>query len=374
MQISKTELKIFQNEKFLFLRNFLSSYTQRVYFVGGFCRDYFLQKECYDIDIEIYDIDEKKFEFIMQKLGANGVGKSFFVYKFENFDLSLPRIENKNGIGHKGFEVFLCNDEKIASKRRDFSINSIMINIFTLEILDFNDGILDIKNKTLKMICKQSFIEDSLRVLRGVQFASRFGFSIEKQTFLTMQSMELNDLSKDRISAELVKFFNSKNLFIGLELIYRLGIFEFLFLKKLSECEFLYLFDFFKKTQNFIKNEMFFLYIISNVLGINKDSLLKRLNLSFKFKRLKSEPFLKEISKEEMMQIALKIPLKNWLGLYDENRVKMAKKLGIYDKKFSPKIDTQSIINQGFKNEEISQEINRIQQKAIKEHLALFDF
>jgi len=90
-----------------------------------------------DIDIEVYDIDENKFVNLMEKLGAKGVGRSFFVYKFGNFDISLPRTESKIYSGHKGFSVALTNDEQTASKRRDFTINSIMRNIFTGEILDF---------------------------------------------------------------------------------------------------------------------------------------------------------------------------------------------------------------------------------------------
>jgi tRNA nucleotidyltransferase (CCA-adding enzyme) len=122
--------------------NFLKPHTKRAYLVGGALRDILMHKTPTDFDIEIYDITPKKFEILMNKLGAKGVGKSFFVYKYKNFDLSLPRTENKIDKGHKGFEVKICQNEKEASKRRDFTINSIMLNIFTNEILDFYSCLL----------------------------------------------------------------------------------------------------------------------------------------------------------------------------------------------------------------------------------------
>jgi len=95
--------------------NFLKPYTTRAYLVGGASRDILMGKTPTDFDIEIYDISPQFFEKLMLKLGAKGVGKSFFVYKYKNFDLSLPRIENKNGYGHTGFEVKITQSEKANS-------------------------------------------------------------------------------------------------------------------------------------------------------------------------------------------------------------------------------------------------------------------
>ncbi|HHY1357587.1 TPA: CCA tRNA nucleotidyltransferase, partial [Campylobacter jejuni] len=67
----------------------------------------------------------------------------------------------------------------------------------------------------LRHIDKQSFQEDSLRVLRAVVFASRFNFKITSESLKLMQSMDITDLSKDRINAELCKFFKSPRLDVG---------------------------------------------------------------------------------------------------------------------------------------------------------------
>ena len=144
--------------EFEYLKKFFSPYSKRVYLVGGCVRDEFLGIESKEFDIEVYDIDINKFDELMKKLKAKGVGKSFFVYKWKNFDISLPRIESKIAKGHRGFEVKLTQNEKIASKRRDFTINALMKNIYTGEILDFWGGIEDIKRKIIRHIDSNSFI------------------------------------------------------------------------------------------------------------------------------------------------------------------------------------------------------------------------
>ena len=112
MQVSITELKIYQNSDFIAIFELLKKHTKRAYFVGGFVRDHFLGRQTSDIDIEVYDINPQKFDELMSELGAQGVGKSYFVYKYKNFDISRPRTESKVGRGHKAFAVSLTNDEK----------------------------------------------------------------------------------------------------------------------------------------------------------------------------------------------------------------------------------------------------------------------
>ena len=112
--------------------------TKRAYLVGGVVRDLLLNAPINDLDIEVYDINLNEFEKIMKSIGAVGVGKSFFVYKFGDIDVSLPRIETKVGDLHNSFEVSITQDERTASSRRDFTLNAMMINIFTGGFLDFH--------------------------------------------------------------------------------------------------------------------------------------------------------------------------------------------------------------------------------------------
>lgn len=211
------------------IKSALMPHTKRAYFVGGFVRDKLLGLEPKDCDIEVYDIDPQRFCRLMQTLGANGVGESFFVYRLGNIDLSLPRLEKKIGIGHSAFDVEWCNDPICASRRRDFTINSIMINIFDESLLDPNDGIADLKGKLLRHIDSKSFVEDSLRVLRAVQFSARFRFKIAPKTIELCKEIDLIDLHKDRVWCEFEKLMGAKHTLYGIYYLFKLGVFRHFF-------------------------------------------------------------------------------------------------------------------------------------------------
>ena len=303
--------------------NILEPYTSRAYLVGGAVRDIFMNKTPIDFDIEIYDITPDTFDKIMKKIAANGVGKSFFVYKYKNFDLSLPRIENKTGYGHKGFNVKLTQNEKEASLRRDFTMNSIMINIFNGKILDFWNGREDIRNKTIRLINENKFKEDSLRVLRAMQFASRLKFKIEKNTLEVCKKIDLNDLSKDRIYKEFEKMFYSNYLYYGYYYIIKMDIDIKIFNKK---------FCFWKLAKIFIlnPNPSYFLYHLKNNYKIDISFFPKQ------YKKLpKKKPKL--ISNRFLYALSLKYPLKLWSILNNDCCKKWLIKNNIYEKKYKPK-------------------------------------
>lgn len=325
-----------------------------------------------DIDIEVFDISPAKFDTLMREFGAKGHGKSFYVYNYKNFDISLPRTEKKVGTGHRAFEVKVCDDEKLAAKRRDFTINSIMINIFSSEVLDFYGGIDDIKNKTLKVVDEKTFIEDSLRVLRAIQFASRFNFSVDKDSLNLMKTMDLSDLSRDRVQVELRKLFNAKHQEIGLDLIYELNLFEYLFLYEISHDEYLNLRNLIENGTRFIQNEIYFLYITLNFLNLDKERVLRRLNLSSEFKRVLNEPYFENPSPKNLLEVSLEMPLCEWLGLDSEEKIELAKKLGVYNKKFDSKVKSKDVIKDGFSGKEIGLEIKRRENLAITDYLKKF--
>ena len=156
--------------------------------VGGFIRDALLNTQSKDIDIELYNLNSfEELEKILTPFGTiNSVGKSFGVYKlsFEDLeiDFSLPRTEQKISLGHKGFSVTTSSniDFKTASKRRDFTINSMGYDVLEKKLLDPFFGMRDLKNKILECVDNKTFVEDPLRVLRAVQFSARFNFTLSK--------------------------------------------------------------------------------------------------------------------------------------------------------------------------------------------------
>ena len=360
MLVSTIGYQISQNSDFDELKNLLSNYTKRAYLVGGSVRDAWLGIDSKDYDIEIYDIAPNKFDTLMQECGAIGVGKSYFVYKLKNYDLSLPRTESKSGYGHKGFSVEYCNDERKASARRDFTINSIMVNIFSGEVLDFWGGIDDLRAKRLRVTNPMTFGDDSLRVLRGVQFASRFDLVCDNNSLEIMHKIDIDDLSANRIYLELEKFFIAKFKRRGMELLRELGL-DF----KLFDVEF---------DERFINqisrkictHKPSFLYQLINYYAIDGKRLISKLALPNLYTMAYKQPFLRRASEFELLKIALDMPLCQWLGLDSKRRIKTALRLGVYESKFSPNINTSSIIGVG---KAYGDELRSLKIQAIKEYL-----
>ena len=383
MQTSKIDYKISQNNKFEaktgtsiyknseldFFRSLFAPFSKRVYLVGGCVRDALLGREIYDYDIEVYDIEPLKFDELMAGIKASGVGKSYFIYKYKNYDLGLPRSESKTGISHKDFAVSYINDPSLASLRRDFTVNAMMMNIFNGEILDFHGGKKDLESKTLRHIDSEKFKEDPLRVLRGVQFSARLGFSITDETLELMKTLDLAHLSKDRINTELIKFFRSEHLEKGAFYLFKLSLFKENF--GVQICKNDQFLSELKSARNFVNDERLFLYMLFGKFELDAKEILEKMRLPKSYFSILKEPFFKDMpSDNELLQIALNMPLKSWLGAYNKKRIERAKELGVYESKFDAKVDVSKILAAGFKNEMIAAEIKRRQELEISNYLA----
>jgi tRNA nucleotidyltransferase/poly(A) polymerase len=183
--------------------------------VGGSVRDRILGLSSKDLDIEVYGGTTEEVLKSLRKVGkVDEVGKSFGVLKIvvdgEDLDVSLPRTDNKLGEGHRGFEVSVdpyLSPER-ASQRRDYTINSLLYDTKNRVIIDPNGGLEDLKKKSLRHI-SDAFDEDPLRVLRGVQMASRFGFEMAPETAEKSQNLkkEFAALSNERVRIEFQKLY-----------------------------------------------------------------------------------------------------------------------------------------------------------------------
>ena len=180
------------------------------YFVGGFVRDKLMGNFGKDIDMEVHGVTPDVLENILDGIGTRiETGKSFGVYNLCGYDIdiAMPRKEECIGRGHRDFKVdvdpFLGTEK--AAIRRDFTINAIMENVLTSEIIDHFGGMSDVENKIIRHINKVTFVEDPLRVLRGAQFASRFEFKIAPETVELCKAMDLSTLASERIFEEMKK-------------------------------------------------------------------------------------------------------------------------------------------------------------------------
>ena len=191
----------------------------KAFFVGGTVRDNLMGMNPNDIDIEVFNLSQDALEAILATFGeVNLVGKSFGVYKMGELDIALPRTERKTGTGHKGFTIepnpFL--PIKDAMRRRDFTINAIYQNVVTNELVDEFNGLNDLAHDRICIVDRNTFLDDSLRVLRACQFVSRFGFSIDSFDVQFMRGVDLSDLPAERVLGEIEKLLLGKFVKQGL--------------------------------------------------------------------------------------------------------------------------------------------------------------
>lgn len=182
----------------------------KAYFVGGFVRDKLLGVENKDIDIEVHGIKKEQLCDILDSVGTRlEYGASFGIYslKHTNIDVALPRTEIKTGNRHTDFDVTVdafCGTYN-AGIRRDFTINALMMDVLDEEIIDHFGGLEDLKNRTIRHINDEFFIQDPLRVLRCAQFAARFDFTVNDDTLMLCSKMDLTHISPERVFSELEK-------------------------------------------------------------------------------------------------------------------------------------------------------------------------
>jgi tRNA nucleotidyltransferase (CCA-adding enzyme) len=180
----------------------------RALVVGGSVRDELLGREPKDLDVEVFGVPADSLRALLEPLGrVDEVGESFAVFKINGVDVSLPRRESKTGRGHKGFSVegdpALSAED--AARRRDFTINAIARDPLTNDIIDPFHGQDDLRARRLRVVDPQRFGDDSLRVLRALQFTARFDLSVDEPTRALLKSIPLDDLPSERIWGEVEK-------------------------------------------------------------------------------------------------------------------------------------------------------------------------
>jgi tRNA nucleotidyltransferase (CCA-adding enzyme) len=183
-----------------------------------------------DIDLEVFGVAQDRLPALLAVFGrVEAVGQSFPVYKVAGLDVALPRRESKSGRGHKGFDV--AGDPSMsvedAARRRDFTVNAIAWDPLTNQYEDPFNGVADINRRLLRAVDLTTFGDDSLRVLRAIQFAARFEFTLDVATATLCQRIGLDDLPAERIWGEIEKLLvAAERPSIGFDLALELGVID----------------------------------------------------------------------------------------------------------------------------------------------------
>ena len=220
----------------------------RALVVGGWVRDRLRGVPSKDLDVEVFGIGLDRLPALLGTLGrVEAVGQSFPVYKLSGLggstiDVALPRRESKRGRGHKGFEVYGDPGMSIrdAAQRRDFTVNAIAWDPLTGAYEDPFDGRTDLAERRLRAVDPATFGDDSLRVLRAVQFAARLDFTLDESTADLCRRIPLDDLPAERIWGEVEKLLvQAERPSAGFALALDLGVVERVFpeLRPLVGCE-----------------------------------------------------------------------------------------------------------------------------------------
>lgn len=182
----------------------------RAMLVGGCVRDGLLGIPSTDIDCEVYGLAPDALCALAARFGDvddSGERYGIFALRGEGIDLAVPRTERRTGPHHGDFEVLpdpTLSFEKAAS-RRDFTVNAILRDALTGEIVDPFGGQADLKNHILRAVPGAGFEEDPLRVLRGAQFAARYDLMVDEATMEKMRRMPTDALSPARVMSETKK-------------------------------------------------------------------------------------------------------------------------------------------------------------------------
>jgi len=207
----------------------LRSREHKAFLVGGCVRDRLLGIEPKDFDIST---DASPAQIAEYFPGALLVGAHFGVVLIKEgtaqVEVATFRSEGEYTDARRPDEVHFESDPALDAQRRDFSINGLMEDPLTGEIIDAVGGRADLANKIIRAIgdAARRFSEDHLRMLRAVRFAARLGFEIETQTAdaIRSQAEKVKTVSAERVRDELVRILSEGGGRRGLELLDELGL------------------------------------------------------------------------------------------------------------------------------------------------------
>ncbi len=208
--------------------NLLNEKGFEAYIVGGYVRDLLLKKESFDIDICTNASPEKLKELFHLEPGF--YGELHFDKEKYHFTIT-PYRKEKTYEKNRLIQYEWVQDLKVDLERRDFTINTLCLNKEGT-LIDVYQAKEDLLNKQIKGVgnLEQKLIEDSLRILRAIRFATTLDFSLDKKlekNLLKYKSF-LKNISNYRVKEEITHILASKNFLKGIQLLKKIEALEIL--------------------------------------------------------------------------------------------------------------------------------------------------
>jgi len=223
------------SEEVLNILNKLIDNGYEAYVIGGAVRQILFDRhkvfadkqDIKDFDIVTSATPEQVEELFYRDAGSVVTcGNNFLVTLIDGIEVATYRTDKADSA-----EVAHTLKEDVA--RRDFTINAIAWDIINGEVVDYNQGVIDLDNRILRFIGEPSrrITEDPVRMLRGIRFASQYNLDIEKETFFAIFQHRylLKDIPAERIQQEIVKAFKHNNTHRFLTLLEEFEMLDILF-------------------------------------------------------------------------------------------------------------------------------------------------
>lgn len=178
----------------------------RAFLVGGCVRDAVLGKAVKDLDIEVFGVPLNSLcELLSSQFPFDLVGRSFPTLKLRGLpiDISIP-YRRSAVLGNEGSQEKIVDplmSLREAAARRDFTMNAMVLDPETHEVIDHYGGLNDLKAKVLRHT-SDKFTEDPLRVFRGMQFAARFELEVAPETVRLCRTVTSEGVAAERIFVE----------------------------------------------------------------------------------------------------------------------------------------------------------------------------
>ena len=189
----------------------------RTFYVGGMVRDLLLNRKVTDIDIATAATPDQVAEVLQKghiKFDASLKNFAVLVARRGKFNIEIATFRTETYQGSRYPKISLVTNQKLDSKRRDFTINALYLSPKADKILDFHNGLADIKAGQIKFIGSPGLKirQDPLRIIRALRFALSLKFKLDRKTFLAIKNdfSHLSRLTKAKTCNEILKLKDNK--------------------------------------------------------------------------------------------------------------------------------------------------------------------